>query len=94
MSVQPIRDFIAVSKNDAPKTTASGLFVATIEEKNVQGTVLAVGSGRITMNGSVVPLEVQVGDVVLFNKNLAVEVKDGDSSVFVLKEDQVLCVIR
>jgi chaperonin GroES len=94
MTVQPIRDYIVVSKNDAPKTTASGLVIAHVEEKNVSGSVLAVGSGRVTMNGSVVPLDVSVGDTVLFNKNMAVEVKDGGSSVFVLKEDQVICILK
>lgn len=94
MSVQPIRDYIVVSKNEAPKTTASGLFVAHAEEKNVSGTVLAVGSGRITMNGTLVPLEVAVGDKVVFNKSLATEVKDGDDAVFVFREDQVICIVR
>ena len=94
MSVQPIRDFITVTKEEAAKTTASGLFIAHTEEKNVSGTVIAVGTGRVTMNGSIVPLDVQVGDKVLFNKNLAVEVKDGESAVWVLREDQVICVLR
>lgn len=94
MTVQPIRDFIAVTKHDGPETTKSGLFIAHTEEKNVTGTVLAVGSGRVTMTGAVVPLDVAVGDKVVFNKNLATEVKDGDNSVFVLREDQVLCVLK
>ena len=94
MSVQPIRDFITVTKEESTKTTASGLHLVTTEEKNISGKVLAVGSGRVTMNGSIVPLDVQVGDKVLFNKNLAVEVKDGESVVWVLREDQVICVLR
>lgn len=94
MSVLPIRDFITVTKEEPTKTTASGLYIAHTEEKNVSGTVIAVGSGRITMSGSVVPLDVRVGDKVLFNKNTAVEVKDGDVAVWVLREDQVICVLR
>lgn len=94
MTVQPIRDYIVVSKKEGPKTTASGLFVAHAEEKNVSGIVLAVGSGRVTMNGSIVPLDVTVGDTVMFNKSLATEVKDGEGSVFVLREDQVICLIK
>lgn len=94
MSVLPIRDFVVVSKEDTNKTTASGLYIAHAEEKNVTGTILAVGTGRVTMNGQVVPLDVKVGDRILFNKNLAVEVKDGNDAVWVLREDQVICVLR
>jgi Co-chaperonin GroES (HSP10) len=95
MTVQPIRDFVVISKHEGPQTTPGGLFIAHVaEEKNVTGTVLAVGSGRLTMSGSVVPLEVVVGDKVVFNKNLAAEVKDGDTTVLVLREDQILCVLK
>jgi chaperonin GroES len=94
MAVVPIRDFIVVSKDETAKTTASGLYIAHTEERNVTGTVLSVGSGRVTMSGSVVPLEVLKGDKVLFNKNNAVEVKEGESTVLLLREDQVICVLR
>jgi chaperonin GroES len=90
----PIRDFIVVSKEDATQTTSSGLYIAHAEEKNIKGTVLATGSGRVTMNGSVVPLDVSKGDTVLFNKNSAIEVKDGEKVVFVLREDNVICILR
>jgi chaperonin GroES len=94
MNIVPIRDFIAVSKDDGPKTTASGLYIAHTEEKNITGFVIAVGSGRVAMNGTVVPLEVVVGDKVVFNKNLAAEVKNGETTVLVLREDQIICVLR
>lgn len=94
MSVHPIRDFIVVSKSEGPQKSPGGIIIAHTEEKNIAGTVVAVGSGRVTMNGSVVPLDVVVGDKVLFNKNLAIEVKDGDQTVLVLREDQVICVLR
>lgn len=94
MSVHPIRDYVVVSKEEGPKTTASGLYIAHTEEKNVTGSVVAVGSGRISMNGTVIPLEVVVGDKVVFNRNLATEVKDGETSFLVLREDQVVCVLR
>lgn len=94
MAVIPIRDFIVVSKDAGPEKTPSGLYIAHTEEKNVTGTVLSVGSGRVSMNGTVVPLEVKTGDRVMFNKNMATEVKEGDNAVFVLREDQVICVVR
>lgn len=94
MSVHPIRDFVVVSKDAGPEKTPSGLFIAHAEEKNVTGRVIAVGSGRVTMNGSVVPLDVSVGDKVVFNKNLATEVKDGGETVLLLREDQIICILR
>lgn len=94
MSVHPIRDYIVVSKESGPEKTASGIFIAHTEEKNVTGKVLAVGSGRVSMNGTTVPLEVIVGDRVVFNKNLATEVKDNGETVLVLREDQIVCVLR
>jgi chaperonin GroES len=94
MSVQPLRDYLVVTKEEGAKTTEGGLYIAHTEEKNATGTVVAVGSGRITMSGVVVPLEVAVGDKIMFNKNLATEAKDGNKVVFVLREDQVICILR
>lgn len=94
MTVTPIRDFIVVKKEEVAQTTASGIFIAHAEEKNVKGTVVAVGSGRITMNGTVVALDVQTGDKVLFNKNNATEVKDGNDTLLVLREDNVICILK
>lgn len=96
MSMKPLRDFILVSKTPDEEKTASGLIYkpATVENKVVQGTVVAVGSGRVTSTGSVVPLEVKVGDVVHFNKNMATELTDGTDAVLLLREESVFCVSR
>lgn len=91
----PLRDFIVVEKDDAPKQSAGGIIIAsTVEEKIVTGTAVAVGSGLISGNGQIVPLEVEVGDKVIFNKTLSVEVKDGDKTFLILREEHVLCVSR
>lgn len=95
MSYKPLRDFLLVEKAESPKQTAGGLFMPdTVEDKVVTGTVVAVGSGRVTSDGKVVPLEVSMGDKVVFNKNYAVELKDGDKTLLLLKEEQVFCVAR
>jgi len=96
MSIQPLRDFIVVSKASEEEKVAGSLIYRpqTSESKIVKGTVLAVGSGRLTSDGTVVPLEVQVGDTVVFNKHYATEINEGGETVFVLKEDQLLCVVR
>lgn len=95
MNVQPLRDFVVVVKDEAVKQSAGGLFIpTTVEEKLVTGTVTAVGSGRVALDGTVVSLEVVVGDKVVFNKYMATELKvDGD--VFqLIKEEQLLCVLK
>lgn len=91
MKIQPLRDFIAVIKEEAQKKSAGGIILTEpLDEKIVKGTVVAVGSGILTSTGTTVPLEVKVGDVVYFNKNLAVEIKDGDGALHMLREEQIL----
>lgn len=96
MNVKPLRDFVVVSKETVTETkTASGIVMVTHVEKVAKGTVLAVGSGLLATNGSVVPLEVQVGDQVAFNSNLATELKTDDgTTVLLLREEQLLAVIK
>ena len=93
MNAKPLRDFIFVSKDDQVKQSASGLFLP-VEDKHVTGTVMAVGPGRPSNDGSsVVPLSVKVGDKVLFNKQHAVDVTVDGSPVFLLREEQLYCVL-
>lgn len=93
MNLKPIRDYLIVSREEQETTTPGGLYIpTTIENKIITGTVLAVGSGRVTMNGSVVPLDVKVGDKVSFKRSLAEEVKDKRETYLLLREDGVLCV--
>lgn len=94
MNVKPLREFVVVSKVEQEHKTPSGLFVPTSVDKMGKGTVLAVGSGKVTANGSIVPLEVQVGDVVIFNSAFATEVKADDGTVLLLREENVVAVIK
>jgi chaperonin GroES len=95
MSLQPLRDFIVVS---VPKVAEEkiGLIYkpATIDEKIVTGTVVAAGSGHLTTTGAVTPLEVKAGDSVLFNKQMSVEIKHNGETVYLLREEHVLSVVR
>lgn len=95
MSVKPLRDFVVVTKNEEATKTPGGLYVpSTVEEKVVTGTVKAVGSGKVSANGTVVPLEVNEGDVVAFNRHMAVELKAGSENVLLLKEEHIMCVFK
>lgn len=93
--LQPLRDFIVVS---VPKATEEkvGLIYkpSTVEEKIVTGTVVAAGSGHLTGDGAIVPLEVKTGDSILFNKQMSVEVKHNGETMYLLREEHVLSVVR
>lgn len=93
MNAKPLRDFIFVSKDDQVKQSASGLFLP-VEEKHVSGTIIAVGPGDYSVDGStLIPPSVKVGEKVLFNKNSAVEVTVDGTPVYLLREDQLFCVL-
>jgi chaperonin GroES len=93
---KPLRDQVVLSKEAESNKTAGGLLFKpeTVEDKHTVGMVVAVGSGRVSLNGTIVPIEVQVEDRVLFNKNMATEIKVGEQTFFVLREDQLLCVVE
>lgn len=95
MSLKPLRDFIVVTVNKADEKTESGLLFrpSTVDEKIVTGKVVAVGSGYLTDNGSVTPLEVEAGQTVLFNKQMSVEVKHNGEILHLLREEHVLSVV-
>lgn len=95
MTVQPLRDFVVVVKDEPVTQTAGGLYVpGTAEEKVVTGKVTAVGSGRVDAGGRVVPMEISVGDRVAFNKNFATEVKVDNTTHLLLREDQIFCIVK
>jgi len=93
--LKPLRDFIVVSVTKEPEVSPGGLIIrpSTVEEKIVTGMVLATGSGHLTSSGSIVPLEVSSGDHVLFNRQMAVEVKHGGETIYLLREEHVLSLV-
>jgi chaperonin GroES len=97
MSLKPLRDFIVVSvAKKTEEKTPSGLLhlPGTVEEKIVTGKVLVAGSGYLTDGGTIVSLEVQSGDTILFNKQMSVEIKHQGETLFLLREEHVLSVIQ
>jgi len=94
VAIKPLEDRIVVSINEAEATTASGLVIPdTAKEKPQEGTVLAVGPGRFE-DGSRVPLDVSVGDTVVFSKYGGTEVKYNNEDYLVLSARDVLAVIE
>ncbi len=94
VAIKPLEDRIGVQANDAESTTASGLVIPdTAKEKPQEGTVLAVGPGRYE-DGNRVPLDVKVGDKVLYSKYGGTEVKYAGVEYLVLSARDVLAVIE
>ncbi|HEX3514114.1 MAG TPA: co-chaperone GroES [Trebonia sp.] len=93
--LKPLEDRIVVQPLEAEQVTASGLVIPdTAKEKPQEGKVLAVGPGRFDDKGSRVPVDVQVGDVVLYSKYGGTEVKYSGEEYLVLSARDVLAVIE
>jgi len=94
VAIKPLEDRIVVQPVDAEETTASGLVIPdTAKEKPQEGMVLAVGPGRFE-DGQRVPLDVSVGDRVLYSKYGGTEVKHGGEEYLVLSARDVLAIIE
>jgi chaperonin GroES len=93
MKIRPLQDRIVVKRLAAEEKTAGGLIIPdTAKEKPIQGKVVAVGNGKVQKDGKVRPIDVKVGDTVLFGKYSGTEVKlDGEEHVLI-REDDVLAV--
>ncbi|GAB4062387.1 co-chaperone GroES [Uliginosibacterium sediminicola] len=95
MSIRPLHDRVIIKRIEAERTTASGIVIPdSAGEKPDQGEVLAVGNGKILENGSVRPLDVKVGDRVLFGKYAGQTVKVNGEEVLVAREEDILGVIE
>jgi chaperonin GroES len=94
INIKPLEDRIVIKQVEAEQTTASGLVIPdTAKEKPQEGEVLAVGPGRIDDNGNRVPLDVTVGDKVIYSKYGGTEVKYGGDDYLILSARDILAVI-
>ena len=94
VSIKPLEDRIVIKSLEAEQTTASGLVIPdTAKEKPQEGEVLAVGPGRIDDHGNRIPLDVNVGDRVIFSKYGGTEIKHGGEEYLILSARDVLAVV-
>jgi chaperonin GroES len=94
MKLKPLDDRIVVKPNEAELTTASGLVIPeTAKEKPQQGKVLAVGAGRRSENtGELIPLDVKVGDTVVYSKYGGTEITIDGEDLLILTSRDVLAI--
>ncbi len=89
---KPLGDRVVVQPKDSEETmSAGGIYIPdTAKEKPQEGDVVAIGPGRITEDGSRTPMDVAVGDVVVYSKYAGTEYKEGDIEYLVLRQDDIL----
>ena len=95
MNIRPLHDRVVVRRMEEERTSAGGIVIPdSATEKPAEGEILAVGKGKVGENGTVAPLDVKVGDKVLFGKYAGTEVKVNGDDVLVMREEDIMGVIE
>jgi chaperonin GroES len=95
MKFRPLHDRVVVKRIDAETKTAGGIIIPdTAKEKPSQGEIVAVGQGGRDETGKLIPIDLMVGDIVLFGKWSGTEVKIDGTEVLIMKESDILGVLE
>ena len=95
MKIRPLHDRVIVKREEEERKSPGGIVIPdTAAEKPIRGEVIAVGNGKILESGETRPLDLKVGDRVLFGKYSGTEVKVDGDEVLVMREDDVMAVLE
>ncbi len=95
MIVKPLRENVLIKRVEEENKTAGGIILPdTVKEKPSEGKIVAIGEGRVTQDGRVLPMSVKVGDVVLFSKWTGTEIKVDGEPHLIIKEGDILAIIE
>jgi chaperonin GroES len=95
MKFHPLHDRILIRRIEEKETARGGIIIPdSAKEKQQEGEVIAVGNGRKTEDGKIIPLDVKAGDRILFGKYSGTEIKVDDEDFLILKEEEALGVIE
>ena len=95
MNIRPLQDRVIIKRMEEEKTSPGGIVIPdSATEKPIKGEVVAVGNGLVLDNGEIRPLDLKVGDNVLFGKYSGTEVKLDGEELLVMKEDDVMAVLE
>ncbi|MBU4319814.1 MAG: co-chaperone GroES [Thermodesulfovibrionales bacterium] len=95
MKFKPLRDRVFVKYSSEEEKTAGGLYIPdAAKEKPQKGSVMAVGTGRITDDGKRQPMEVKVGDTILFDKYSGSKIKMENEEYLIIKEEDILGIVE
>ncbi len=95
MKVKPLYDRVLVKRLEIEEKTEGGIIIPdAAKEKPMQGEVIAVGEGKVSDDGKVIPLKVKVGDRVLFSKYAGTEVKIKGEEYLIMREDDIMAIVE
>jgi len=95
MGLKPLHDRVLVRRIEEEGRTAGGIIIPdTAKEKPMEGEILAIGSGSRNEKGNLIPLDVKIGDSVLFGKWSGTEVKIGGEELMIMKESDIMAIIE
>lgn len=95
MKLRPLHDRVVIKRMEEERTSPGGIVIPdSATEKPIKGEVLAVGNGKISDSGDARPLDLKVGDTVLFGKYSGTEVKVEGEDLLVMREDDIMAVIE
>ena len=95
MKFNPLHDRILIKRIEEKETAKGGIIIPdSAKEKQQEGEVIAVGNGRKTEEGKIIPLDVKAGDRILFGKYSGTEIKVDNEDYLILKEEEVLGVVE
>jgi chaperonin GroES len=95
MNLRPLQDRIIVKRLEEESKTSGGIYIPdTAKEKPQKGEIIAVGKGKVTEDGKVIPVDLKVGDTILFGKYAGTEVKIDGADYLIMREDDILGVIE
>jgi chaperonin GroES len=95
MNIRPLHDRVIIKRMEEERTSPGGIVIPdTAAEKPIRGEVVAVGKGKSMENGEVRPLDVKVGDKVLFGKYSGTEVRVSGQDLLVMREEDVMAIIE
>jgi chaperonin GroES len=93
MKIRPLHDRVIVKRWEEEKTSPGGIVIPdSATEKPVKGEVVAIGNGKLLESGEIRPLDLKVGDKILFGKYSGTEVKVDDDELLVMREDDIMAV--
>ena len=95
MKIRPLHDRVVIKRMEEERKSPGGIVIPdAAAEKPVRGEVIAIGKGKVLENGDVRPLDVKVGDKVLFGKYSGQEVKELGEGMLVMREEDIMAVIE
>lgn len=95
MNIRPLHDRVVVKRMEEERTSAGGIVIPdSATEKPIRGKVIAIGKGKLLENGDTRPLDVKVGDNVLFGKYSGTEVKIKEEEYVIMREDDIMGILE